>query len=100
MPTPHRVFGVSSKQRKHQMYLTTSHTKGVACGTTLQTAAPLNRARPVKLANSLSAVLSNQAPVGMSVCLTTRLEFASPRCVFVLPMSNRRIISPPSHPLQ
>ena len=59
---------------------------------TLHSAAPLMRARPANLRTGSFAAALNQAAVGISACLTTRPAFANPRCVCVLPMSNRRIM--------
>src|SRR6266404_8992295 len=98
MPTPRNVLGVSSRQAKPQCRATARRARGVARGTTLHNAAPSKGARPANLKTSLAALPLNQAAVGIFACFTTRFEFASPKWVFVFPMSKSRIIYfPASH---
>src|ERR1035441_8980110 len=98
MPTPRNVLGVSSRQDKCQRRRAIRPTRGVTRGTTLHKAAPSRRAPTANLTNGFSAVPLSQAAVGILACLITRREFASPRCVCVLPMSKRRITFPVLHP--
>src|SRR5882724_9444135 len=92
MPTPRNVLEVSSKHSSFQTPRTVLQTSGVARGTTLHVATPMSAVPPANFKTSVLAVPSNQFVVGIFACLKTRLEFARPRCVLVLPMSNRRII--------
>src|SRR5438445_6845751 len=97
MPTTRKVAGVSWRQGRRQRRLTAWRISGVARGTTLQIAAPSNRARLANLTTSFLAAPSNQDVVGIVACLTTRLELARPQCVLVLPISKSRIISRALH---
>ncbi len=92
MPTPRKVLGVSSSGFKSQMARTILRTSGVARGTTLHNAAPSGTGWPINFPSRFAIVPSNQPPVGMSACRTTRRQSASPTCVFVLPMSKSRIM--------
>src|SRR6185437_2899544 len=93
MPTPRNVLGVNSSGSTFQSCQTALRTSGVVAGTTLHSAAPSTVCLPANFSSRSFTPPLSHASVGTSACLMTWRSFARPRCVFVLPMSNRRIIS-------
>src|SRR5712672_2783253 len=93
MPIQRRVFGISSRQGKFQSALIILRAEAVASGTTLHKIAPSKGTFPTNFFGFVFALLPAQAAVGIFAWRTTLAASPSPKWVFELPISSRRIIS-------